>query len=302
MSKTIYIESTDTGATLTTYWYVSAWMMWAAEQLGFNDVYINWQQGCMPPRSLQAYEDKERIPNQFEWYFLQPKTNNPTSRNESEIWTWQHKNWDSNIDMSPYQFMSQPLQVIKDYYKKHLHFNDETNRGGQLLVDKYGIDFSKTIGITWRGTDIYLESANGYEGRKYTPIEYYFEWIDKALEAIPDARIAVTAEEEGILEPLFARYPQAFLIEEFYQAPKGSKHNPERFSPMSGYERGLQPALMVWLFSKCAWLIKNRASTSAVASWCSDGEIVNICHTEVLGFPPHLEGVEYKGQLYPLSK
>jgi hypothetical protein len=97
---------------------------------------------------------------------------------------------------------------------------------------------------------------------------------------------------------LFNRYPQAFLIEEFYQAPKGSKHNPERFSPMSGFERGMQPALMVWLFSKCAWLIKNRASTSAVASWLNDGEIVNICHTEVLGFPPHLDGVEYKGQLY----
>jgi hypothetical protein len=63
----------------------------------------------------------------------------------------------------------------------------------------------------------------------------------------------------------------------------------------------MQPALMVWLFSKTAWLIKNRASTSAVASWCGNGEVVNICHTEVLGFPPHLEGVEYKGQVYPIS-
>ncbi len=119
------------------------------------------------------------------------------------------------------------------------------------------------------------------------------------MEQIPDAKIACTAEESEILEPLFKRYPQAFLIEEFYQVPKGSKHNPERISPMSGFERGMQPALMVWLFSKCAWLIKNRASTSAVASWLSDGEIVNINHTEILGFPPHIDGVEYKGELYP---
>ena len=81
--------------------------------------------------------------------------------------------------------------------------------------------------------------------------------------------------------------------------PKGFQHNPERVSPLSGYERGLQPALMVWLFSKCAWLIKNRASTSAVASWLSDGEIISINHNENLGFPPHIDGVEYKGELYP---
>jgi len=55
---------------------------------------------------------------------------------------------------------------------------------------------------------------------------------------------------------------------------------------------------MVWLFSKTAWLIKNRASTSAVASWLNDGHIVSINHSEVLGFPPHMDGVEYKGKIY----
>lgn len=302
MNKTIYIEKTDSAATLTTWWYCAAWMLWAAEQMGFYDVYINWQQGHKPSRSLQAYEDVNMPSNQFDWYFKQPKTQQPSPRNESHIWTWEHHNWGSGIDVSPYSFMSQSLEVIKDYYKKHLHFNDKTNRRGQTLVEKYGIDFNKTIGICWRGSDIFLESLNGNQGRKYTPIQLYFEWIDKALEQIPDARITCTAEEEGILEPLFKRYGErAFLIEEFYQVPRGTKHNPERVSPVSGYERGLQPALMVWLFSKCAWLIKNRASTSAVASWLSDGDVVNINHTEVLGFPPHIEGVEYKGELYLIN-
>ena len=290
MSKVV-LQKSDIYATLTTWLYCHFWMMWSAEQQGI-DAYLHWP----TKKFLQSYEDSNKfkeIPNAYDWYFVQPKlTVNPNT----PVWTWE--NWQ---DPSPVAFMAQPLQVIKDYYKKHLHFNDATNARGRALVDKYNIDFSKTIGVCWRGSDIYLESANGYEGRKYTPIEYYFEWIDKALEAIPDARIACTSEEEEILDPLFKRYPQAFLIEEFYQVPKGSKHNPERISPVSGYERGLQPALMVWMFSKCAWLIKNRASTSAVASWCSDGEIVNICHTEILGFPPHLEGIEYKGQIYPIN-
>jgi hypothetical protein len=266
-------------------------MMWAAEQQGLLS-YIDWHEGGF----LKSYEDKEmfaKSPNAYDWYFKQPMV--PFAGGAKEIRTWE--TWQ---DPSPIPFMAQPLSVIKDYYKKHLVFNDYVNERGKQIVDRYGIDFSKTIGITWRGTDIYLESLNGNSGRKYTPIEYYFPWIDKALEQIPDARIACTSEETGILEPLFKRYPQAFMIDEFYQAPKGSKDNPERFSPVSGFERGLQPALMVWLFSKCAWLIKNRASTSAVASWLSDGEIVNICHTEILGFPPHLDGIEYKGQVYPI--
>lgn len=293
MGKIIYLQKSDIHSTLCTWLYCSFWQMFSAEQLSHN-AYINWPTG----KFLQSYEDKEmfsKIQNAYGWYFEQPMISHPEIIDE--VWTWE--NWK---DPSPVHFMAQPLKVIKDYYKKHLHFNDETNYRGIQLIRKYDIDFSKTIGLTWRGSDIYLESQNGYTGRKYTPIEYYYEWIDKALEAIPDARIACTAEEDGILDPLLKRYPQAFKIHEFYQVPKGSKHNPERVSPMSGYERGLQPALMVWLFSKCAWLIKNRASTSAVASWCSDGEIVNITHSENLGFPPHLEGVEYKNLVYPLLK
>lgn len=299
MSKLIYLEKTDIGATLTTWIYCAFWQMWAAEQLGFNS-YIHWPDNDRPGRCLKDLIDKERFakqPNMFEWYFKQPKYSNDfigrPSHIPHDIWTWE--TWK---DHTPVSFMAQPLSVIKDYYKKHLHFSDEVEDRGNLLKAKYKIDFSKTIGITWRGTDIYLESANGYAGRRYTPIELYYPWIEKALEKIPDARIACTAEEEGILDPLLKRYPQAFKIEEFYQAPKGSKHNPERFSPLSGFERGMQPALMVWLFSKCAWLIKNRASTSAVASWLSDGEIVNINHGETLGFPPHIDGVEYKGEVY----
>lgn len=295
MGDVIYLQKQDIHCTLTTYVYCMFWMLWAAEQTG-REAYIHCPKGLF----LQSYDDDKKYaeqPNGFMWYFKQPKIENPPPRNECEVWVWE--NWK---DPTPVAFMAQPLSVIRDYYKKHLHFSDEVEQRGQSLVDKYNIDFKKTIGITWRGGDIYLESLNGNEGRKYTPIEYYFEWIDKALEKIPDARIACTSEEEGILDPLFKRYPQAFLIDEFYQVPKGSKHNPERVSPLSGFERGIQPALMVWLFSKCAWLIKNRASTSAVASWLSDGEIVNINHTEILGFPPHIDEVEYKGKLYPLSK
>lgn len=285
MSKVIYLEKNDIHATLCTWLYCHFWMLWSAEQQGI-DGYINW-----PAKgSVISYYDKEKFaenPNQFEWYFKQPKVEYAA---RTEVWTWE--SWK---DESPVPFMAQPLSVIKDYYKKHLHFSDAVEERGWQLVKKYNIDFSNTIGITWRGTD------NVTDGRPRLPIETYFPFIDEILitECNPQ-RIMCTAEEDFILDPLLERYPQSFKIDEFYSAPINSKHNPERFSPMSGFERGMQPALMVWLFSKCAHYIKNRSSTGAVASWLSDGRIVSLGHPENLGFPANTETAEIEGKLYPL--
>ena len=132
MDEVIYIEKNDVHATLCTWLYCGFWNLWAAEQLGY-DGYFNWTSG----KFLQSYEDDNKfmqIPNAYNWYFKQPKVEVPPKRKECKVWTWEKENWDSGIDVSPYQFMSQPLSVIRDYYHKHLHFNDETNSRGQLLV------------------------------------------------------------------------------------------------------------------------------------------------------------------------
>lgn len=283
----IYLEKNDIHSTLTTWLYCHFWMLWAAEQQGI-DGFIHWPKGLF----LQSYEDDRKFaekPNAYDWYFKQPKQADPLPESMCDTWTWE--TWQ---DTSPVPFMAQPLKVIKDYYKKHLHFNDETNRRGQAIVDKYNIDFSNTIGITWRGTDAKTD------GRIRIPIETYFRFIDDILKDNPTARIMCTAEEESILDPLLTRYPNAFKIEEFYSAPLNGLQNPERFSPLSGYERGLQPVLMVWLFSRCAWYIKNRSSTGAVASWLSNGKIINIAHEETLSYHKMDNEVEIEGIKYPL--
>lgn len=282
----IYIEGNDIHSTLTTWIYCSYWQAYAAEKQGHTP-YIHWPRF----KSLQSLDDPQMFnqkPNMYEWYFEQPYiSGRPTV---DVVRTW---NTDENTGLFP--LMGQPLETIREYYHKTLKFNEATNIRGQLLVDIYGIDFSKTIGITWRGTDIFRD------GRPRMPIELYYPWIDGILDRHPDFRIACTAEEEHILDPLFARYPNAFLIKEFIQARHGATENPERDSPVSGYDRGLQPALMVWLFSKCAFYIKNRSSTGAVASWISDGKIVSLGHPETLGFPANTDTVEYCGNLYPLN-
>jgi hypothetical protein len=279
----IILEKNDIHSTLTTWIYCHFWMMWAMELQG-QKVYINWPKG----KFLKSYEDDAmfaQIPNAYEWYFKQPHD----VKGIGEVLTWE--SW---ADQSPVPFMAQPLHVIKDYYQRNLHFSEVVEQRGQALLNKYNIDPANTIGITWRGTDIYLD------GRPRIPIEKYYKWIDQILAANPTARIACTAEEDTILDPLLARYPQAFRIAEFESAPLNGKHNPERFSPRSGFERGMQPALMVWLFSKCAWYIKNRSSTGAVASWLSKGKIVCIAHEETLSYVKCDDMVEIEGVKYPL--
>ena len=291
MSRVIYLEKTDVGATLTTWIYCAFWQMWAAEQKGW-DSYINWPDGWKPGRCLRDLIDKEKFmeqSNMYNWYFKQPKVARHSIEPYVDVWTWE--NWK---DESPVPFMAQPLSVIKDYYKKHLHFSDEVENRGASLMFKYGIDFSKTIGITWRGTD------NVTDGRPRLPIEVYFPFIDDILKNNPYYRIMCTAEEETIIQPLLNRYPQAFNIEEFVSAKLGAKDNPERNDRRSGFERGMQPALMVWLFSKCAHYIKNRSSTGAVASWLSDGRIVNLAHEETLSYLKMDDQVEIEGIKYSL--
>jgi hypothetical protein len=291
--NTVYLEKTDVGATLTTWIYCAFWQMWAAEKMG-RVSYINWPDGFTPPRALKPYHDPAKfseMPNMFDWYFEQPFTNTPSPREQSTIWTWE-----DCPEAGQYPFMSEPLPVIKEYYKKHLKFKPSVDQRGEAIVKKYKIDFSKTIGLTWRGTD------NVTDGRPRLPIELYYPWIDDILAEHPDMRIMCTAEETQILDPLLERYPQAFVIEEFYSSPLGHPDNPERFSPFSGYERGMQPALMVWLFSKCSHYIKNRSSTGAVASWLSDGKIINLAHPETLSYEQIPDEVEIEGKRYPLHR
>lgn len=289
MTRAVYLEKRDIGATLTTWIYCAMWQLYAVEKAG-KVGYINWPQDRS--RALQPYWDDgafSQRPNMYDWYFEQPFFDKVPEC--EEVWTWEH----SRPEMGQYCLMGLSLSEIKAFYRKNCRLNSDVKNRGALLANKYSVDFEKTIGITWRGTDCVTD------GRPYMSIETYFPFIDEVLNKEPNLRIAATAEEDGVLEPLLKRYPQAFILEEFYRSPRGGMQNPERFSPFSGYERGMQPALMVWFFSQCKHYIKNRSSTGMVASWLSTGRIVCLAHPENGGFGFDLTKAEIEGKLVSLT-
>lgn len=290
MSEHVYLEKHDIGATLTTWVYCAMWQMYAAEKVG-KTAYINWPQD--PVRALAPYYDNAafaRKPNMYDWYFEQPHHASPPHR--GEVWTWEF----NPPPVGQHCLMGQSIADIKAFYRSHLKFNVDVRARGEALVNKYGIDFSKTIGVTWRGTDCVTD------GRPRMPIETYFPFIDDILRDKPDMRIACTAEEEGILGPLLARYPQAFVVTEFVSSPHGHPQNPEKINSRTGFERGMQPAIMVWLYSQFAAYVKNRSSLAAVASWMSTGHIVSLAHPENLGYGFDLTKAEINGELVPLVR
>jgi hypothetical protein len=291
MTKTVYLEKSDTGATLTTWVYCGLWQLYAAEKMGHQG-YLHWPQA--PNRSLQPYQDPAMFkgcPNMYDWYFVQPVFRKAPPPPCDLTWLWENC-----PEAGQHSLMGLPLTEIKAYYRKNLIFSDSVNLRGEALVQKYNLNFSQLIGLTWRGTDCVTD------GRPRLPIETYYPYLDAILAREPNLRIMATAEETGVLLPLLRRYPSAFMIQEFLSSPAGCLQNPERFTPVSGFERGLQPALMVWLFSKCKYYVKNRSSSGGVASWLSSGTIINLAHPENLGYSFDLTRVEIKGTLLDLRR
>ncbi len=291
--KTVYLEKSDIGATLTTWVYCAMWQLFAAEAEG-KQVYINWP--ATPGRSLQPYQDPAafaRQPNMYDWYFEQPHVAQPPPR--EEVWEWESR--ENGEHVGKHQLFGLPMPELKAFYRKNCRLNSDVNVRGEALAAKYGVDFSNTLAVSWRGTDCVLD------GRPRLPIEVYFPFIEDILEKEPSLRIFATAEEEGILSPLVSRYgSRVFTVSEFYASPNGCKDNPERFSPFSGHERGMQPALMVWFLSRCKHYIKNRSSVGATASWLSQGNIVCLAHPLNLGHGFDLTKAEVDGKLVPLYR
>lgn len=294
--KATYIEKNDTGATLSTWLYCNMWQLYAAEQAGLTPCYIHWPQGHNT--SLIPLQDPAKfaeLPNMYDWYFIQPHEECRSGVPECERrYVWEHDAMGQNGESitGKYCLQGQGMEYLRYFYGKNLHFNDASNARGESLKQKYGLDFSKTIGVTWRGTDSITD------GRLRIEIEEYFPHIDEILGAGPsDMRILATAEEQGVTDAIVARYGDRVIVPtEFYSSPPlpknctladyhasshAAQHNPEWTSPMTGFERGMQVVSIIWLMSKCAHYIKNRSSMAYVSSWLSSGNVISIRHPEV---------------------
>lgn len=268
--KVVYLEKTDIYATLSTWFYCAMWQLYTAEKMGYIG-YVNWPK--QSHRSLEPHQDDAafaRCPNMFEWWCVQPSWKGPGVPPKDLMWYWENCH-----EQGAHPLMGQPLDVIQEWYRTHLIFNDAVVQRAEGLIAKYNIDFDNTFALSWRGCD----SVD--DGRPRQPIETYFPHMDKVLEKEPNLRIFATAEETTVVDKVKARYPQTFEITEFFSAPWGYKQHSEYINPASGYERGMQTCCMIYILSRCKHYIKNRSNMSCTAGYLSKGNIIYMDHPPI---------------------
>jgi len=253
----VNLERTELRASLSS-WITSAMnVLNAAAHEGLIG-YIHWPRHRCP----KAYEDDEafaRCPNMFEWYFDQPCCR--THPSGAPIWPFE----DSHPTITKH-----PIADDAAFYRKHLLFNRDVTERFERLVAEHRLRLDSTIAVSWRGTD------NVVDGRPRVPIEQYFPIIDRILEVEPELDVFVKAEEQGATEALLRRYPNAITLPEFFSARAGETQMQDWVSPAPGYERGMEVALLILLFSKCKFLLKSSANLSDIAARLSSGTAVNV--------------------------
>jgi hypothetical protein len=253
----VYLERKDLGASLSS-WIISAMSALNSAFAEGLTGYIHWPEHRCP----SAYYDREafaRCPNMFEWYFDQPWFQ--TERlSTTPIWVYE----DSDAITSRH-----PIDDVSGFYRKHLLFNNDVAARLDVLLRRYRLRPEQAVAVSWRGTD------NVIDGRPRTPIEKFFPVIDEILEADPDIAIVAKPEERGVTETLLHRYPKAIVPSEFFIADAGEKQMQDWVSPAPGYERGMQVVLLILLFSRCKYLLKNNANLADIATRLSAGKVIN---------------------------
>ena len=142
----VYLEKSDTGATLSTWLYCAMWQLYASEQNGHQG-YINWPQS--PNRSLHPHQDPDafsRQPNMFEWYCVQPRWKGGPALPPREL-TWLFEN-NPELVANPHCLS---LESVKSWYQNNLIWNQDVINRAEAIIKKYGLDFNNTMGLSWRG-------------------------------------------------------------------------------------------------------------------------------------------------------
>jgi hypothetical protein len=253
----VSLERVDLRASLSSWITTAMTSLNAAFQEGFGG-YINWPR----PRSPAAYRDANafaRCPNMFEWYFCQPSCE--ACPPGAPAWVY---------EASQAVIGRHSIADKRTFYRRHLLFNTDVTSRMEDLLRKHRIRPENTIAVSWRGTDSVVD------GRLRTPIEKYFPVIDGILEAEPEAVIFAKPEERGAAEALLRRYERTIIPSEFFTAKTGETRMQDWLSSATGFERGMQVLLLILVFARCKYLLRNLANLSEIASHLSDGKVIRV--------------------------
>ena len=141
------------------------------------------------------------------------------------------------------------------------------------LLKAYDIDPTKTVAVQFRGNDSLYDTIPTRKGRP--TLSHYYGIVDEVLGRYPGFKVWIQTDDSEISSDFRKRYPNSVQVKYFETI-----HSPNLYtdyvSPKSGYQRGLDPAAMMVMLSRCAVMVKSVSNLADVAAALGNGEIIHL--------------------------
>jgi len=109
-----------------------------------------------------------------------------------------------------------PLQDLRPLLEKYFTIAPVVVEREAALIQQYGLDFAKTIGVRYRGNDKIKET-------KLAPYELFFQKAEELLQRHPGMRFLVQTDELEFRDEFCARFPNSVYFESLPVIPRDPK-------------------------------------------------------------------------------
>ncbi len=254
--------------------YISTMLsMVHSAQLNGHRAWVDWRG---QPAGLYRDAGPDLPENQWLWWLEQPMV--AEAPLAAPLWVYEDPAWRAQCPIAgdlPWNAQTaEAIARLRAIVPSLLKIQERVRLLGDGLFARHGLDPAKAVAISIRGTDKHAEAHAA-------PAEAYVPVLERLQAQHPGLALWVQAEEAAANAWIRGRFPGAMVMEEFYQvgaAPGfiGSGRMADRTNPKSGYARGLDAVLLLYLFSRCAVLVKNASNLGDLAAGLSTGEIVGV--------------------------
>lgn len=269
MSKIIRVVRKANDFTLFSNAFSAISLVCQAEKEGALAV-VDWTEEYSPI----VYRDPEASaligPNIWEWYFEQPH-GLPIGTPYNHVWEFSD---DGNNGFLKYDhFSPENLALKRSVFPRLLRPVCAVTHLADKLLKEYRINPENTVAVQFRGNDSLHDTIPSRKGRK--TLEHYYAVIDEAISRHPGFKVWIQTDDVSICADFMRRYPQSVRVNYFEQLSSPNQYT-DRCSPKSGYDRGLDPAAMMVMLSRCAVMVKSVSNLADVAAALGTGEIIHI--------------------------
>lgn len=215
--------------------------------LMFDMARLHGKQNSISTKFSFRYSRDEELTCVLNEYFLPPDTQIKQIQSQVVSETLYHHS----------NYLALPLDEFKPYLQKYFRVNEKVERWKDLFVQKYAIDFDKTIVLSYRGTDKHIEL-------ELQPVEKYLLHARKLLHDNPGYRVWIQTDQQQVQDAVMSEFGpgKCFFLDEL-PATTG-KHGVHEILETDKVEFSRKMLAAVQLMAACKHLITH---TGNVAFW-----------------------------------